>query len=119
MRLILIPLFFIYSFVLSQTITESEFEEKINEDIVVIEFYAEWNKDNCVDLKEFKDVASYMVNIEECPNLVEKYKVLSVPTIIVFNNKEVVERYDAALTFQLCLKAARKKVEELVLKKFM
>jgi thiol-disulfide isomerase/thioredoxin len=119
MRFILIPLFFIYSLVLSQTITESEFEEKISEDIVVVEFYAEWNKDNCVDLKEFKDVASYMVNIEECPNLVEVYEILSVPTILVFNNKEVVERYDADLTFKLSIKDAKKKVEELVLKKFM
>ena len=41
------------SFAFTQTISESEFENKISEDIVVIEFYAEWNKDNCVDLSQF------------------------------------------------------------------
>ena len=119
MRFILLPLLLMCSFAYTQTISESEFEDKINEDIVVIEFYAEWNKDNCVELSQFKDVSTYMINIEEAPNLTKTYKVLSVPTIIIFYNKQMVEKYEADLTFQLCIKAAQKKVEELVLKKFM
>tara|TARA_R100000664_G_C2754152_1_gene141697 strand:+ start:1652 stop:2014 length:363 start_codon:yes stop_codon:yes gene_type:complete len=120
MRTILIFLLLLsFSSLAQQVINEEEFEEKLNDDIVLIEFYAEWNKDNCVDLAEFKDIKSYMVNIETCPNLTSTYKILSVPTILIFYNKEVVERYDADLTFQLCIKAPKKKVEELVLKKFM
>ena len=101
------------------TIKESDLDKVLKEDIVVIEFYAEWNKDNMVDLSVFKDVKTYLINVEDCPNLVDEYKILSVPTVIVFYNKEVVQKYEADLTFQLCIKAARKKVEELVLKKFM
>jgi|TARA_R100001443_G_scaffold117451_1_gene142975 thioredoxin-related protein len=120
LRLLLLFAFFLTSCCLGQAIVnENEFNEKLNEDIVVVEFYAEWNKDNMVDLKEFKDVKTYTINIEDTPSLVAKYKVLSVPTLIVFNNKEVVEKYEADLTFQLCIKQAKKRVEELVLKKFM
>tara|TARA_R100000963_G_C4593499_1_gene69828 strand:+ start:304 stop:663 length:360 start_codon:yes stop_codon:yes gene_type:complete len=118
MRFILIPLLFIFSLAWTQTINEGEFEEKINEDIVVIEFYADWNKDNCVELSQFKDVSTYMVNIEDSPNLTQTYKVYSIPTIIIFYNQEMVEKYEADLTFQLCIKSAKKKVEELVLNKF-
>lgn len=119
MKLLLIPFLFLLSFTYSQSITEKEFEDKISEDIVVIEFYAEWNKQNCIDLNEFKDVSAYMVNIEECPNLAQTYKIISIPTVIVFYNKEAVAKYEADLTFQLSIKEAKKKVEELVLKKFM
>ena len=61
--------------------------EKLSEDIVVVEFYAEWNKSNMTDLSNFKDVKTYLVNIEHCPELTKKYKILSVPTLIIFNNK--------------------------------
>jgi len=101
------------------SIKEDDFSDALKEDIVVVEFYAEWNKDNMVDLSKFKDVKTYMVNVEDSPNLVKKYKILSVPTVIIFYNKEVVEKHEADLTFQLCIKEAQKKVEELVLKKFM
>jgi len=119
MRLILIPLLFIFSLGWGQTINEDDFEDKISEDIVVVEFFAEWNEDNMVDLSQFKDVASYMVNIEDSPNLTDTYEILSVPTVIIFYNKKVIEKYEADLTFQLCIKEAKQKVEELVLKKFM
>ena len=120
MRTILILLLSLsFNTLAQQIINEGEFKEKLNEDIVLIEFYAEWNKDNCVDLGEFKDVSSYMVNIEDCPSLASTYKIQSVPTILIFYNKEVVERYEADLTFQLSIEAPKKKIEELVLKKFM
>ena len=101
------------------SIKEDDFSDALKEDIVVVEFYAEWNKDNMVDLSKFKDVKTYMVNVEDSPNLVKKYKILSVPTVIIFYNKEVVEKHEADLTFQLSTKQAVKKTEELVLKKFM
>ncbi|QDP61272.1 MAG: hypothetical protein Unbinned1524contig1000_29 [Prokaryotic dsDNA virus sp.] len=120
MRVLFYLLLFFTTLCIGQDyIQEDKFEEVLSEDIVIIEFYADWNKDNKIDLKEFKDVKSYVVNVEDCPNLTKEYKILSVPTLIIFNNKKVVEKYEADLTFQLCIKAAKKKVEELVLKKFM
>jgi len=101
------------------TLQESDLDAVLKEDIVVIEFYADWNKENMVDLSKFKDVKTYIIDIENCPNMVAEYKILSVPTVIVFYNKEVVHKYEADLTFQLCIKEAKKQVEELVLKKFM
>jgi thioredoxin-like negative regulator of GroEL len=120
LRFLLLFVFFLTSCCFGQSIgSEVELNEKLNEDIVVVEFYAEWNKGNMVDLGEFKNVKTYIINIEDVPSLVSKYKILSVPTIIVFNNKKVVDKYEADLTFQLCIKQAKKKVEALVLQKFM
>tara|TARA_R100000231_G_scaffold82325_1_gene62940 strand:- start:1070 stop:1438 length:369 start_codon:yes stop_codon:yes gene_type:complete len=119
-KIILLILLLLSLFSFSQVeINESNFNEKLSEDIVVVEFYAEWNKSNMTDLSDFKDVKTYLVNIEHCPGLTKKYKILSVPTLIIFNNKEIVEKYEADLTFQLSTKQAVKKTEELVLKKFM
>tara|TARA_Y100000592_G_scaffold95661_1_gene162671 strand:- start:2058 stop:2414 length:357 start_codon:yes stop_codon:yes gene_type:complete len=118
MRFILILLFSV-SLYSQEIITEENFSKKLEHDIVVVEFYAEWNKGNCVDLSEFKDVATYMVNIDNSPDLKSNYKIISVPTIIIFTNKEAAYRFEADLTFQLSIKEPKKKVEELVLKKFM
>lgn len=118
MRLIIILLLSV-SLYSQEIITQDNFNQKLEKDIVVVEFYAEWNKDNCVDLKEFKDVSTYMVNIDNSPDLKSTYKIISIPTIIVFNNKEVAYKFEADLTFKLSLKEPKKKVEELVLKKFM
>tara|TARA_R100001086_G_scaffold250030_1_gene192741 strand:- start:5948 stop:6307 length:360 start_codon:yes stop_codon:yes gene_type:complete len=113
-------LLFISTLSFSQmSLKENNFNDALKEDIVVVEFYAEWNKDNMVDLSKFKDVKTYTLNVEDCPNLVKKYNILSVPTVIVFYNKEVAEKYEADLTFKLCVKDAYKKVEQLILKKFM
>ena len=99
-KIILLILLLLSLFSFSQVeINESNFNEKLSEDIVVVEFYAEWNKSNMTDLSDFKDVKTYLVNIEHCPELTKKY--------------------EADLTFQLSTKQAVKKTEELVLKKFM
>ena len=112
MRLI-ITLLLSVSLYSQEIITQDNFNQKLEKDIVVVEFYAEWNKDNCVDLKEFKDVSTYMVNIDNSPDLKSAYNIISIPTIIVFNNKEVAYKFEADLTFKLSLKEPKKKVEEL------
>jgi len=121
MKTLTLAIFLLLSFgsLSQEIISEKNFDDKLNDDIVLIEFYAEWNKSNCVDLSIFKDVKTYMVNIDNSPYLKTTYKIVSVPTIIIFYNKEVVEKYEADLTFQLPIKAPKKKIEELVLKKFM
>ena len=121
MKTLILTIFLLLSFqsLSQEVISEKDFDDKLSDDIVLIEFYAEWNKDNMVDLSVFKDVKTYLINVEDCPNLVDEYKILSVPTVIIFYNKEVVEKYEADLTFQLPIKAPKQKVEELVLKKFM
>ena len=87
--------------------------------VSVIHFNSEWNAENSFNIDELNDCEKSDVVICDSPELKDKHKILSVPTILIFYNKEVVERYDADLTFQLCIKAPKKKVEELVLKKFM
>lgn len=81
-------------------INDSDFEKKISgssqfedgEDIVVVEFWAEFNKDNCFTEWAKLDVPYYRVNIADAPLAKKKYRVRMAPTIIIFKegSKEVV-----------------------------
>ena len=87
-RILLFTLLSFVSFNLSaQTfITDENFESKISgrdkfsmEDqhsIVVVEFYADFNKDNAFkDWDKIKDVKYYRCNVADAPNAKKKYRV--------------------------------------------
>ena len=73
------------------------------EDICVVEFNAGWNEGNSVEwLTKLTDCGVAKVNIDE-GEWQKKYNIVVVPTIIVFNGKEV-ERFQADLSFKLLAK---------------
>lgn len=71
-------------------IDDTNFEEKVSSngfeetDIVVVEFWAEFNKENC--FAEWKDlnVTYYRVDISKAPEAKKKYRVRMAPTIMIF-----------------------------------
>jgi hypothetical protein len=81
----------------------SAFGQKIcKQKICVVEFNASWNEDNKVEfLDELKDCGIVRINIDKGDY--KKYNITVVPTVIVFNGKEV-ERFLADLSFQLTAK---------------
>ena len=78
-------------------------------DICVVQFNASWNESNSVDyLDKLTDCEVMNVNIDE-GTYQSDYKIVVVPTIVVFNGKEV-ERFQANIMMQM--EATRKEVQE-------
>ena len=88
-------------------IDDADFEQKISggafdeTDIVVVEFWAEFNKENCFNEWEQLDVPYYRVDISKAPQAKKKYRVRMAPTIIIFKGgiKETV--FKAGLDLEL------------------
>lgn len=76
----------------------SNFDELINNDLVLVDFFAPWCgpcrmqgpilDEIAEDRNQFSIVK---VNVDENNELARKYNVMSIPTLIVFKNGEVVE----------------------------
>ena len=82
-----------------------------NSDICVVQFNASWNASNGVDyLDKLTDCEVMNVNIDE-GTYQSDYEIVVVPTIIVFNGKEV-ERFQANIMMQM--EATRKEVQGVV-----
>jgi len=81
------------------------------EDICVVEFNAGWNASNGVDyLNKLTDCGIKKISIDE-GTWQKEYGIVVVPTIIVFNGKEV-KRFQADLSFKMA--ATKEEVQEVV-----
>ncbi len=76
------------------------FEQELEAGLVLVDFYAEWCGP-CKMLSPFLDELAtetegwakiMKVNVDLCPDLASKYRVLSVPTLILFKDGEVVHQ---------------------------
>ena len=81
------------------------------QDVCVVEFNAGWNESNSVDyLDSLTDCGVVKINIDK-GDWQKKYNIVVVPTIIVFNGKEV-ERFQADLTF--AMKATKEDIQDII-----
>ena len=100
-KLLLILLLLLSSFAFSQN--------ECDEDICVIQFNAGWNEANSVDwLEKLTDCGTMNIDIATDTEAQSKYEIVVVPTIIVFNGKEV-KRFQADISFSM--KATKKEVQ--------
>lgn len=77
---------------------ETEFDEKIKEGKVLVDFFAVWcgpcrmlgpvieEVSNIV-----KDYTFYKVNVDENENVTKKYGIMTIPTLLLFENGELKE----------------------------
>ena len=82
------------------------------DDICVVQFNAGWNSTNDVEwINELNDCGIQYIDIAVNTEAQSKYEIVVVPTIIVFNGKEV-KRFQADISF--AMKATRKDVQEVI-----
>ena len=102
-------------------LSNGNFNNKISKGIVVVEYWAEWNNTNKFkELKDLKDCTVYRACIAKCSDAASEYGIKAVPTVIIYDNGEEVERFTPNIMLQL--KASKSDVQsaidEIVLNKF-
>ena len=80
--------------------TEESFAQEIASGLVLVDFYADW----CGPCKMIAPVLDELatelegtakivkVNVDNCPAVAAEYKVMSIPTLILFKNGEALEK---------------------------
>ena len=85
------------------TITDSNFEDEVikSDKTVIVDFYAEWCGPCKMMSKVIDEVSSELgdsvkigkVNTDENMSLVEKFEIMSIPTIMIFKNGELTKKF--------------------------
>mgnify|MGYP003122889768 CR=1 FL=1 len=104
-----------------EVITASNFDSKIAKDISVVEFWADWNKQNqFAELVKLKETGKYRVDIMNDAGLQAEYNITAIPTVIIFDNGVEKERFNANIMFQLEVdrKTIQNSVDTIILNKF-
>ena len=89
-----------------QWVSDDSFTDEINghsgdqdEDIVIVEFWAEFNKDNAfVEWEKVDDLdgVKYLrANIALCPSLKKEFRIRMVPTILIFSGGDAFIKFKA------------------------
>ena len=113
---------FICGTALSQDyITADNFKNKIAKDVVVIEFWADWNKMNQFnELNKIKGCNVYRIDIMSYMDVQMNYNVTAIPTVIIFDNGIEKERFNPNVMFKLEAdkKTVQHSVDTITLNKF-
>lgn len=83
------------------TLTENNFQQQTKNKVVIVDFWAAWCAPCRMMAPILNDVADQLsgnaavgkINIEEQKSLADKYKVRSIPTLIIFENGKEVKRF--------------------------
>ena len=102
-------LFCIFSLFLSTIACSQDFPSGLH----VVEFNASFNNANAVAwLPKLTDCNTERVDITTDSRWANEYKIVVVPTLVVFNNNEEVKRFQANI--MMTMEATRKEVQESV-----
>ena len=88
--------------------------------VSVIHFNSEWNAENNFDISELKECKKLDIVICDNPDMQEKHKIKSVPTIIIFDEEQEVVRFQGNIMMQLEItkKEIQKEIDKIYLAKF-
>ncbi|MAL74537.1 MAG: hypothetical protein CMM62_06140 [Rhodospirillaceae bacterium] len=98
-----------------------ELDAKKSKGITIVEFWAPFNQSNEVAfIKELDDCRPYRLCIATNPEASSQYSIVSVPTVVVFDNGVEVLRYTPNILMQLVAtqREVQSDIDEIILKKF-
>ena len=100
-------------------LTSDTFNKAINTGIVIVEFVASF-AEPFSEWEAIEDGEYYRVDIEKYPDLKKKYKVRSIPTIMVFSNgaKELTYRANIMLELDVTAEEIHEDIESIFSDKF-
>ena len=102
-------------------VTADNFKNKIAKDVVVVEFWAEWNQMNQFnELIKLKGCNVYRIDIMSHMDIQMDYNVTAIPTVIIFDNGVEKARFNPNVMFQLDAdkKTVQHTVDTITLNKF-
>ena len=121
-KLITFLLILSFGFIQAQNkLTSTNFKKGIQKGVTVVEFNAPFNSNNSFSgYKKLAHCDYYQVCIAGNPELKKKYRVYSVPTIIIFHNGYMERKYKGNIMLELDVTTneLQKAVDELYLDKF-
>ena len=92
---------------------------------VVIQVNADWNIGSSIDLGKMKNCVWFNASIDNKEYgavIASEWKIVSVPTIIMFENGKEIKRFEAGLSFKLnaddIKKAIEKEIDNILLRRF-
>ena len=110
-------IFTIFSLFLSTIACSQDFPSGLH----VVEFNASFNKSNKVSwLSKLTDCKTQRVDIAADSRWASEYKIVVVPTLVVFNNNEEVKRFQAniMMTMEATKKEVQESVDEIIMEAF-
>ena len=101
-------------------IHQDDFKKKTSQGIVLVEFWAEFNAMNQINLKKLYDCKKYRVDMSLDPSLMVTHKVMAVPTVVLYNNGKEIKRFLQTVMMKLDaeIKDIQKEIDKLVDDKF-
>lgn len=101
-------------------IHQDDFKKKTSQGIVLVEFWAEFNVINQINLKKLYDCKKYRVDMSLDPSLMVTHKVMAVPTVVLYNNGKEIKRFLPTVMMKLDaeIKDIQKEIDKLVDDKF-
>ena len=107
-KILIIMLFSVVSIFAYEELTMDNFDSKIKDKNVIVDFYADWCppcKILAVNLEDFDlvkpdNVEIYKVNIDDQLVLAKKHGVSKLPTLLYFKNGKVVNDYVGILSVE-------------------
>ena len=88
--------------------------------VSIMHFNSEWNADNNFDISKLKECKKSEIVICHNEDLQEKHQIISVPTIIVFDDEQEIIRFEANIMMQLEVtrKDIQIAIDKIMLEKF-